>query len=104
MNSQSKLILVIGVFLITGSCFGQRPSCDKAMMHFAALVIKVDSILSASSHCNIQRTSNVPSHRVQFDKGDFRFELNRGNDWKGESNCPMISEMDRPKKYDRRNE
>ena len=46
MNSQSKLLLVIGLFVITDSCFGQRPSCEKPMMHFAADIIKVDSILS----------------------------------------------------------
>jgi hypothetical protein len=82
MNPESKLLLVIGVFVITGSCFGQRPSCEKPMMHFAADIIKVDSILSTSFHCNIQRTSNVPSRSLQVDKGNIRFELNRGNDWK----------------------
>lgn len=41
-----------------------------------------------------------PGDFGQFEKGNIRFELNRGNDWKGESICPMIPEMDRPKKYD----
>jgi hypothetical protein len=99
MNSGSILLLVIGVFVIIDSCFGQRPSCEKLMKHFAADIIKVDSILSTSFHCNIQRTSNVPSRSLQFDKGNIRFELNRGNDWKEDAICPMIPEMDRPKKY-----
>ena len=80
MNSQSKLLLVIGLFVITDSCFGQRPSGGKPLMHFAADIIKVDSILSKSSNCNSQRNSKIPSPILQFDKGKIRFELNRGLD------------------------
>ena len=89
MNSQSKLLLVIGVFLFTATCFGQRPSCEKPIMHFAADIIRVDSILSTSSHCNRQRTSNIPSRSLPFDKSNIRLELKRGKgDWKGESFVP----------------
>ena len=99
MNSQSKLLLVIGVFVITDSCFGQRPSCEKPIMHFAADIIKVDSILSTFSHCNRQKTSNIPPRNLKYDKESIRIKLNncRG-DWKGEFICPIIPEMDRPKK------
>jgi hypothetical protein len=68
-------------------------------MHFAADIIRVDSILSTSSHCNRQRTSNIPSRSLPSDKSNIRLELNRGKgDWEGEFICPMILEMDRPKK------
>jgi hypothetical protein len=101
MNSQSNLLLVIGVFLITDSCFGQRPLLGKPIRHFATDIIKVDSILSIISHCNIQRTSNIPSPNQQFNNGKIRFELIRGNcDWKIDSISPTIPEMDRSKKYD----
>ncbi len=77
MNSRSKLLLVIGIFVITGSCFGQRPLWKKPWTHFAVEIIKVDSIISRSSHCNLQRTSNVPSRSSQYEKGKIRFELDR---------------------------
>jgi len=77
MNSHSKLLLVIGIFVMTGSCFGQRPFCNKPIIHFAANIIKVDSILSRSSHYNLQRTSNVPSRSSRYEKGKIRFELDR---------------------------
>jgi hypothetical protein len=55
--------------------------------------------LSASCHSNGQRTSNIPSRSLPLDKINMRFELNRGNgDWNGESVCPVILEIDRPKK------
>jgi hypothetical protein len=99
MNPQSKLLLVIGIFVFSTSCFGQRPSCEKLIVHFAADIIKVDSILSRSSHCNGQRTSNIPSRSLPFDKINIRIELNRDKgDWNRESFCPVILEMDRPKK------
>ena len=99
MNSQLKLLLVISGFLITATCFGQRPSCEKPIMHFAADIIRVDSILYTSSHCNRQRTSNIHSPGLPSDKDNIRFELNRGKeDWKVEFICPMTPELDRPKK------
>ena len=98
MNPQSKLLLVIGLFVFRTSCFGQRPSCVKPIIHFAADIIKVDSILSRSSHCNGQRTSNIPSRSSPFNKINIRFELNREKgDWNRESVCPVILEMDRQK-------
>jgi hypothetical protein len=99
MNQQSKLLLVLGIFVFCTSCFGQRPSYEKLIVHFAADIIKVDSILSGSSHCNGQRTSNIPSRSLPFDKINIRFELNRDKGvWNRESVCPVILEMDRPKK------
>ena len=99
MNPQSKLLSAIGIFLFSTSCFGQRPSCEKLIVHFAANIIKVDSILSRSSHCTGQRTSNIPSRSIPFDKINIRFELIRDKgDWNRESVCPVILEMDRPKK------
>jgi len=99
MNPQSKLLLVIGIFLFSTSCFGQRPSCEKPIVHFAADIIKLDSILSTSSHFNLPGPSNILPPDLPFDKGNIRFELKRCNgDWKGENVCPKIPEMDRPKK------
>ncbi len=99
MNPQSKLLLVIGIFVFTAPCFGQRPSCEKPIMHFAADIIRVDSILATSSHCKRQRTSNIPTHSFPFEKENIRFELNRDkDDWKIEFMCPMTPERDRPKK------
>ena len=99
MNSPLKLLFIIGLIVITGTCFGQRPAKEKPIVHFAADIIKIDSILSNSSNGNIERTSNPPAHNFQLTEGNARFELRRGHcDRKGEIICPMITEMDRPKK------
>ena len=99
MNSQSKLLLVIGIFVLTENCLGQQPISENTIMHFAADIITVDSILSASSFESRQSTSNNHPHSLPCDKDNIRFELNKGkSDGKVEFICPRIPEMDRPKK------
>ena len=99
MNQQSKILLVIGIFVFTATCFGQQPSGEKPMKHFAADIRIVDSTLSTSSHCNKQRVSNFTLPKLKFDKENTRFEFNRDEGvWKGSSICPTITEMVRPKK------
>ncbi len=99
MNPQSNLLLVIGIFIFSTSCFGQRPLCEKPIVHFASDIIKIDSMLSTTSHCNSQRTSNIPSRSLPFYKSNIRFELNGGRgDSNGETACPVTLEMDLPKK------
>jgi len=99
MNPQSKLLLVIGIFVLTETCFGQQPVSENTIMHFAADIIKVDSILSASSFESRQSTSNSHPHNLPCDQNNIRSELNKSNsDGKVEFICPRIPEMDRPKK------
>jgi hypothetical protein len=99
MNPQSKLLLVIGVFVFSATCFGQQPCREKSMKHFATDILTVDSILSTSSHSNKQRISNIPLPKLKLYKENTRFESNREEGgFKGASICPTITEMIRPKK------
>jgi hypothetical protein len=99
MKSQSKLLSVIGAFVLTATCSGQRPTCEKPLAHFANDIIKVDSILSAPTNDNRQRTSNIRQNNAKFNKNGIWFELNGDKrSRKRESVCPIIPEMDRPKK------
>ncbi len=99
MNPQSKLLLMIGIFVFSTSCFGQQPSCEKIMKHFAADIRTVDSILSTSSHNNKQKISNFTLPRLKFDKENNWIEFKRDEGvWKRSTNIPAIPEMVRPKK------
>jgi len=101
MNPQSKLLFIIGMFVLTVTCSGQLPSDKKPLTHFAANIIKIDSILSATSHVNKQKISN---NLLQFEKchgSRIRFELNKGrNAWNECSVCPLISEIIWPNEKD----
>jgi hypothetical protein len=57
--------LVIGAFIYTTACLGQRPSDEKAGMHFITEIIKVDSIL------------NIPLHNFKLNIDSIRFESDR---------------------------
>jgi hypothetical protein len=65
MNSQSTLLSIIGVFILTATCSGQCPSDKKLFVHFAADIIKVDSIFS-----------NIQLHNLKCNKDSIRFESN----------------------------
>jgi hypothetical protein len=77
MNAQSTLLLITGAFLFTATCWGQRPADKLPFRHFSADVIKVDSILSASSHSDKQRTSHMLLQNLKCSKNCIRFELKR---------------------------
>jgi hypothetical protein len=103
MNPQSKLLIVVGIFVFTATCFGQQPADKKCLMHFAADISAVDSILSTTSHCNKQGNSNFTLPKLEFDKENTLFDFNRDEGvWKGSYNCPAIPETVRPKKYNGR--
>jgi hypothetical protein len=77
MNLRSTFLLVTGVFLLTATCSGQRPSDKKIFVHFATDIIKVDSILSRSSQSKKQSISNIPLHNRKCNKESMRSELNQ---------------------------
>ena len=98
MNPQSKLLLIIGVFVLTETCSGQRPPCKEPMMHFTADIISVDSILSESAY-HKQRALRIPLRDLKSEKDSAHFELIRGRiKRKKGSVCPMIIETGRPEK------
>jgi hypothetical protein len=101
MNAQSKLLFMIGVFPLTATCSGQRPPDKKPLKHFAADIMKVDSILSTASHINKKRITNNPQHAVKCNNTHIGFELYRDkNDWKESPLCPLIYEIKRPNERD----
>lgn len=90
MNPQSKLLLMIGVFTFTATCSGQKPSDKRPLKHFAADIMKVDSILS-----------NISLHQVQRNRRCIRIKLIRiPGEWKESSICPEVSEVKRPNEKD----
>lgn len=101
MNTQSKISFIIGVFAFMATCSGQQPSGKKPLKHFIADIMKVDSILSTTSHVNKQKFSNNPQNIENCHGSHIRFELNKGkNDWKECSVCPLISEIIWPNERD----
>jgi hypothetical protein len=63
-------------------------------MHFSSEIIKIDSILSASSNGNGQGAQNIQMRNVKFDKDRILFELNGNrNCWNGEFICPGAAKM-----------
>jgi hypothetical protein len=95
MNPQSKLLFIIGVFAFTATCYGQQPTDKKPLKHFAANIMKVDSILSTSSDLKRQKALFIPLNHLKCDKDRIRFELyNDRSDLKEESTCPIISKTD----------
>jgi hypothetical protein len=105
MNPQSKLLFMIGVFALSVTCSGQQPSDKKPLKHFAADIMKADSILSTTSHINNQKIPNSPPgplHNVKCKGSHVNFELNKGkDDWNECSVCPLISEIIWPNEKDK---
>jgi hypothetical protein len=96
MNPQSKLLFIIGVFALTATCSGQEPSDKKTLKHFAADILKVDSILSTVSHINKQKISNNPQYILKRNGAHIGSELKKEkDDWEEGSVCPLISEIRR---------
>ncbi len=90
MNPQSKLLLMIWVFAFTATCSGQKPSDKRPLRHFAADIMKVDSILS-----------NISLHQVQRNGKCIRIRLIRiAGEWKESSICPQVSEVKRRNERD----
>ena len=100
MNPQSGLTIIIGVFALNTICFGQRPSCKKPLIHFAADMLKVDSILSAASEPCKKRISNIHLHDIKYNKDRMGIELTMGKSDGEETLCPVISEIKRPNESD----
>ena len=98
MKPQSKLLLAAGILVSTATCSGQRPLFQKSMMHFAAEIIRVDSILSGSSYYK-QIISNISLRNSEYYKDSIHFEIIRDETkQKRGSGCPMSIEMGPPKK------
>jgi hypothetical protein len=101
MNPQSKLLFIIGILAFTATCPGQQPADKKPLRHFAANIMKVDSILSTTSHVNKKKISNNPLHFENCHGSHISFEFNKGkDDWKECSVCPLISEIIWPNEKD----
>jgi hypothetical protein len=90
MNPKSKLLNIIGVFVLTATCSGQNPSDKKPLKHFAADILKVDSILS-----------NISKHQVQRNGKCIRIKLIRiAGEWQESSIYPEVSEVKRRNERD----
>jgi hypothetical protein len=101
MNLQSKISIIIGVFVFMATCSGQQPSDKKPLKHFVADIKKVDSMLCIDSHINKQKNPNSPEHNVKCNGTHINFELNKDReDWNECSVCPLISEIIRPNERD----
>lgn len=85
MYPQSKLLFIIGVLAFTATSSAQQPSDKRPLKHFAADILKVDSILS-----------NISLHQVQRKGNCIRIKLIRvPGEWKESSIYPEVSEVKR---------
>ena len=90
MNPQSKLLIMIGVLAFTATGSAQEPSDKGPLKHFAADIMKVDSILSNNS-----------LHQVQLNGNSIRIQLTRiPGKWKERNICPAVTEVKRRNERD----